>query len=97
MGLLEAGAEGVVVAVHAQPGARRDEVVGRHGDALKVRVAAPAAGGQANAALAEVLADLFGCKPRQVRLVSGATSRQKRFEIAGTTLAEAEAALAALP
>lgn len=73
----------IVLAVHAQPGARRTEVCGLHGDALKIRVAAPALEDRANEALVEFLAERFGVAKRQVTLVSGAKSREKRFEIRG--------------
>jgi uncharacterized protein (TIGR00251 family) len=73
----------LLLSVHAQPGAGRSQVVGRHGDALKVRVAAPPTQNRANDALAELLADAFGVKKAAVELVSGATSRQKRFRVKG--------------
>src|SRR5687768_8335774 len=72
--------------VHAQPGARRTEVLGLHGDALKIRVAAPALEDRANEALAEFLAARLGVPRRNVALLSGARSRAKRFAIAGATL-----------
>jgi uncharacterized protein (TIGR00251 family) len=81
-----AGANGdatVVLQVHAQPGAGRTAVVGRHGRALKVRVAAPPQGGRANEACAALLAETFGVKAAQVELVGGASSREKRFRIRG--------------
>jgi uncharacterized protein len=68
--------------VHAQPGARRTEVTGLHGDALKVRVAAPALEDRANEALVEYLAKRLGVGRRDVTLVAGARSRHKRFRIA---------------
>ena len=71
----------VVLAVHLQPGAGRSAVTGRHGTSLKVRVAAPPQGGRANAACVELLAEAFGVKPAQVELVSGETSRIKRFRL----------------
>lgn len=74
---------GVLLAVHVQPGAGRTEVVGRHGDALKVRVAAPPAGGRANDAVVALVADAFGVKPAAVTVTSGATNRQKRLRIDG--------------
>ncbi|HET7722716.1 MAG TPA: DUF167 domain-containing protein [Acidimicrobiales bacterium] len=77
------GDDAVVLAVHAQPGAGRTQVVGRHGDALKVRVAAPPEQGRANDALVGVLADRFGVPASAVTLTQGATSRAKRFRIAG--------------
>jgi uncharacterized protein (TIGR00251 family) len=69
--------------VHAQPGAKRTEVAGLHGDALKIRVAAPALEDRANEALAEFIAAELGIARREVTLVSGARSRKKRFAIRG--------------
>jgi len=74
---------GVVVDVHVQPGGSRDEVVGRHGDALKVKVTAPPEGGRANDAVCRVLADAFGVPRSSVAVVSGATNRRKRIRIDG--------------
>lgn len=71
----------LVLCVHAQPGARRTEIAGLHGDALKIRVAAPALEDRANAALIEFIADRLGVPRRNVALVSGAKSREKRLEI----------------
>jgi uncharacterized protein (TIGR00251 family) len=82
------GEDAVVLAVHAQPGAGRSQIVGRHGDALKVRVAAPPEGGRANEALAALLADRLGVPVKSVSLASGATSRSKRFRIAGVVPGE---------
>ena len=66
-----------------QPGAKRSEFAGRHGERVKVRLAAPAAGGKANAALIEFLADYFGVPRRNVSIVSGVRSRAKRVAIEG--------------
>ncbi len=76
-----AGDDAVVLNVHVQPGAGRSAVVGRHGIALKVRVAAAPEGGRANDATAALLAETFG--PSQVELVAGAASRSKRYRLAG--------------
>lgn len=75
--------DAVELTVHAQPGAGRTQVVGRHGDALKVRVAAPPEQGKANDALVTVLADAFGVAASGVSLVSGTSSRVKRFRFDG--------------
>ena len=77
---------GLVIAVHAQPGAKRTELVGMHGAALKIRVAAPALEDRANEALLECLAECFAVPRRSVRMLSGARSREKRFEIVGSTV-----------
>lgn len=58
-------------------------MAGLHGDALKIRVAAPALDGRANEALVEFLAERLGIPKRDIRLVSGERSRKKRFEIRG--------------
>jgi uncharacterized protein (TIGR00251 family) len=69
--------EGWLLTVHVQPGAKRSEAAGLHGDALKVRVAAPPVEGRANAALIAFLADAFGVPKKSVTVVRGATSRRK--------------------
>jgi uncharacterized protein (TIGR00251 family) len=78
--------DGVLLAVHVQPGAGRTEVVGRHGDALKVRVGAPPSGGRANDAVVALVAEAFGVKAAAVTVTSGATNRQKRLRIEGLDL-----------
>lgn len=81
------------VHVHVQPRASRSEVVGTHRAALKVRLLAPPVDGAANEALVELLAGLLDVPRRDVRIVQGATSREKVVEIQGTT-ADAVCALA---
>jgi uncharacterized protein len=77
------------------PGARRSEIVGRHGEAWKVRVKAPPERGAANDAVLELLADALGVSAGDVRLVSGHGSRDKMVELTGLEADEAEARLAA--
>ncbi|MGL4555166.1 MAG: DUF167 domain-containing protein [Gemmataceae bacterium] len=77
--------EGLVIAVRAQPNAKRSAVVGAVNGALKVAVTAPPEDGRANAALAEVLREALGLKRSQVELVSGPTSRDKKFLVRGLT------------
>ena len=72
-----------LLSIHAQPGAKRTEVAGLHGDALKIRVKAPALEDRANEALAEFIAARLGVARRDVTLVSGARSREKRFAVRG--------------
>lgn len=69
--------------VHAQPGAKRTEVAGMHGGALKIRIAAPALEDRANEALIEFIAGQLGISKRDVALASGAKSREKRFVVRG--------------
>ena len=73
----------LVLAVHAQPGAKRTGLAGLHGDALKIRVAAPPLDDRANDALVAFLADALGVGKREVKLASGHKSREKRFEVTG--------------
>ena len=74
---------GVRCTVHVLPGARRSEVVGVAGDALRVRVAAPPVEGKANRELAEVLATHLGVRPGAVTIVRGDRGRHKVVEIRG--------------
>jgi uncharacterized protein (TIGR00251 family) len=82
------GDDEIILRVHVQPGAGRTAVVGRHGDALKLRVGAPPEGGRANDAVAALLATTFGVPAATVRLESGATSRTKRYRIGPVDLTE---------
>lgn len=89
-------AEGCILPVRAQPGARRAGVQGEQAGALKVAVTAPPEEGKANQALIETLRKVLGVKRSQVELIGGQTSRDKRFLIRGVTRAELEARLAEL-
>jgi uncharacterized protein (TIGR00251 family) len=77
------GDDEVVLRVHVQPGSGRSAMVGKHGNALKVRVAAPPVGGRANEALLALVAQTLGLKGEQVTLLSGESSRTKRVKITG--------------
>lgn len=74
---------GVTLRLHIQPGAKKTEVVGLHGEALKIRLAAPPVDGKANACLQAFLAGRLGVAKAAVSLVSGDSSRAKRVRIAG--------------
>ena len=65
------------LAIHATPGARRTEAAGAHGDALRVRLAAPPVDGKANAALIAWAATAFGVSKSRVQLLRGTSGRQK--------------------
>lgn len=74
----------MILELHVQPGASRTQFAGKHGDRLKVRLAAPAHEGKANEALIEFLAAYYGVARRNVRITAGLRSRRKRVVIEGT-------------
>src|SRR3569623_424301 len=79
--------DGVRILVHAQPGAKRTEIVGVHGDALKIRIAAIPEGGEANAELLEFIARLLDAP---ASLLFGATSRSKVVFVSGVRIADVQ-------
>ena len=81
-------ARGVVVPVLAQPGSKRNAIVVERAGAIRVAVTAPPEKGKANVAIQSVLALALGCKASQITLLSGETSRRKRFLIDGITADE---------
>lgn len=85
----------VRLALHVQPGAKRNSVVGVHGDALKIAVSAPPVDGKANDAICMFVAELLRVPARTVSVIAGATSRRKVLQISDVRLADVEAAVAA--
>jgi uncharacterized protein len=85
---------GVVVHVHVLARSGRTELVGRHGDALKVRVTAPPVDGRATDAARIAVADALGVPAYDVVVVSGERSRLKRLQVSGLEVGEAEQRLA---
>lgn len=79
----QVGQGGLGLTLHIQPGAKRTEIQGPHGDALKIRLAAPPVDGKANEALIEFVATLLGVPRRAVVLRSGQTSRRKVLWVEG--------------
>jgi uncharacterized protein (TIGR00251 family) len=73
----------VILELHVQPGAARSEFAGEHGGRLKLRLAAPANEGKANAELVEFLAAYFRVPKRNVRITAGLKSRRKRVMVEG--------------
>lgn len=74
--------DGWLLSVHARPGAKRTEVAGLHGEALKLRVAAPPLDGRANDELAAFVAEALGVPKGKVRVVKGGASRRKTVLVA---------------
>jgi len=85
--------DAIVIAVHVQPQARRTEVAGLHGDSLKIRLAAPPLDNRANEALVAFVAERFGVARRDVTLLAGEKSREKRLEVRASSV-DPETALA---
>jgi hypothetical protein len=77
----------LTITVHVQPGAKRTEVIGLHGDALKIRVAAAAVEGQANARLLDFLRKAFMVPASRISLKHGEHARRKVVEIQGSPIA----------
>jgi uncharacterized protein len=80
--------------VRVSPGARRAEVVGRHGEAWKLRVTPPPADGKANEAVLRLLAETLAVPRARVALVAGHGGRDKVVELTGIDPAETDRRLA---
>lgn len=71
----------MILSVHLVPNASRDEIVGWHDGALKIRLAAPPVDGKANEALIRFLAKKIDCAPSEIEIVSGQSSKRKRVSL----------------
>lgn len=76
---LEPSSEGTILPVRAQPGARRVGITGEYDGALRIAVSAAPEKGKANKAIVKILADAFNLPKSAVEIVSGTTSRRKKF------------------
>ena len=74
-------ADGWLLELHIQPGAKKTEVAGLHGDALKIRIASPPVDGKANAALVAFVADALAVPKSAVEVVRGETARRKCLRV----------------
>jgi uncharacterized protein len=81
------------IRVKVTPGTGRNEIVGRHGDAWRIRIASAPERGRANDAALRLLADTLSLPRRSVSVVAGHTARDKLVAVDGMSLAEAEARL----
>lgn len=86
----------MLVSVRVIPRASKSAVAGMRGEALVVRLSAPPVDGAANEALVVFLAKTFGRPRRDVSIVSGHTSRDKRVSIDGVSAAELAARISAI-
>jgi uncharacterized protein len=71
------------IRVHVTPNAKIDKVVGEHGDAIKIKLRAPAVDGKGNAALCKFLAAKLRVPQRAILLALGERSRDKVLRIDG--------------
>lgn len=78
--------ESITLILHVQPGAKQTAIAGLHGEALKIRLAAPPIEGRANEALLRFIADTFKVPLRDVELLQGDQSRHKRVEVRGSLI-----------
>lgn len=76
----------ITLVLHVQPGAKHSVVAGLHGEALKIRLAAPPIEGRANEALLRFIAECFNVPLRNVELKQGGQSRHKRVEVHGSAV-----------
>ena len=88
--------DGVILRVYVQPKARKEQIVGLHGDRLKVAVTEPPDKGKANEAVVQLVATTLRTAASNVELIRGQTSRQKDLIIRGMNLATVSAALGKL-
>lgn len=75
----------LILRIYVQPRASREEIVGIHDGALKIRITAAPVDGKANQQLQQFLAQAFGVSRKSVTLLSGGTARRKSFRIASPT------------
>jgi uncharacterized protein (TIGR00251 family) len=80
--------QGSTFAVRVQPRARKNAIVGEHGDALKLALTAPPVEGRANKACIEFLAEFLKVPRSSVTIAAGETSRNKVIRIAGMSADE---------
>ena len=92
-GVMRAHPEGTVVRLRVVAGARRTELAGVAGHALRVRVAAPPAQGRANAAVLGYLAALVGLRARDLEITAGERARDKLVLVRGRSPGQVRAAL----
>ena len=85
--VLQQTSDGVILKVYVQPKARKEQIVGLHGDRLKVAVTEPPDKGKANEAVIQLIASTLRVAASNVELLRGQTSRQKDVLIQGVTCA----------
>jgi uncharacterized protein (TIGR00251 family) len=82
--------EGAAFAVHVVPKSIKNEVAGKHGDALKIRLTANSASGIANDNLVSFLAQKLDIDRKKIEVAAGLTSTEKMVVVVGLTPTEVE-------
>ncbi len=77
------GKEGLYLNIHAQPGARRPQLRGLHGDAVKIAIGEAAQDGKANKAIVNMMAKSLGIPSAAIEITSGLSARRKRILLRG--------------
>ncbi len=93
MSWVRSDSNGALISVHASPRATRSAIAGLHGEALKIRLAAPPVDGKANKELRRFLADALDIPVSSLKILSGETGRSKRVAVTGLTPVQIKAAL----
>lgn len=78
--------DGFVIKIHVVPNSSKTQVIGEHGDRLKVKIKAPPVDGKANAEVIEFFSKFFGLKKNQVEIIVGETSKSKNILLRSETL-----------
>lgn len=91
--MIEQTPHGIRITVFAQPKASKNEVIGPHNGAVKIKITAPPIEGRANEAIIEFLSELFNIPKRSIQLYRGNSSRNKVFELEGVTPEQARTLL----
>lgn len=73
----------VVIDIYVQPGAKISQIIGKHGDRLKLKIGAPPIDGKANQAVIDFFAKLLNLTKNNIAIVSGEKSRNKRVSLIG--------------
>jgi uncharacterized protein (TIGR00251 family) len=82
------GVVGVALEVRIQPNSAKNQIVGLHGDRLKIKIQSPPVDGKANECLIEFLCEILDTAKSRVHLLRGETSREKSIFLEGLNLAE---------
>lgn len=78
-------ADELIIDIYVQPGAKISQIIGVHGERLKIKISSPPVDGKANHEVIEFFSQLLNISRRDISLVSGEKSRNKRVKIIGSS------------